>query len=85
LPSIQAAEYMQLCKENHPKKSQPLLPRFGMASLLSTKCPPPLPVENPRKLKEKSRQKTTRYLVRYLIQSGYMESCLAALKSFFAV
>jgi hypothetical protein len=35
------------------------------------------PVKNPRKLKEKSRFKTR---VGYLIQSGYMKSCLAAQK-----
>jgi hypothetical protein len=43
---------------------------------------PPSLVENPRKLKEKSRPKTTRAIVffcsvGYLIQSGYMENCLA--------
>jgi hypothetical protein len=38
--------------------------------------------ENPRKLKEKSRLKAS---VGYLIQSGYMESCLAAQKRFLLI
>jgi hypothetical protein len=63
-----------------------LFPKFGIAS----KCrPPPSPVENPGKLKEKSRQKPTRYRVfcsvGYLIQSGQMESCLAAQKRIFKI
>jgi hypothetical protein len=61
------------------RKVQPLPPRFEMA----TKCrPPPSPVENPRKLKEKSRQDTTRCSVGYLIQSGYIRSCFAAQNRF---
>jgi hypothetical protein len=53
---------MQLCKQNHPKKSTAISFHFQVW-YGHEMFPPPFPVEIPRKLKEKSRQKTTPYRV----------------------
>jgi hypothetical protein len=77
---------MQLCKQNHPKKSTAISVHFQVW-YGHEMFPPSFPVEIPRKLKEKSRQKTTPYRdfcsIGYLFQSGYMESCLPHKKVFF--
>jgi hypothetical protein len=85
-PSKIAAEYMPLCKQNHPKKSTAITSHWYCHEM---SAPPPFPVENPRKLKEKSRQKTMRsrvFLQRWVLDSirlQYMKSYLAAEKLFF--
>jgi hypothetical protein len=47
--------------------------------------PPPSPVENPGKLKEKSTRYGVFCSVGYLIPSDQMESCLAAQKRIFMI
>jgi hypothetical protein len=67
---MQLNTYMQLCKQNHPKKRTAIT--FNVCyghEMLPTSTPSP--VENPRKLKEKSRQKPT--LCRVFAALGFLK------------
>jgi hypothetical protein len=81
-PSINADEYMQLCKQNHPKKSTAHYFSGLVWPRRATHLPRRKSTKTERKIQTKPPGTVFFCGVVYLIQSGYIGRRLAAQKQF---